>query len=83
VRGRSQRQHLLGVVVNERLTVPRDEYDRLRAVLHNAVRTGGPQQNRDSHPDFRAHLAGRVAWVESLDPGRGARLRADLEQITW
>jgi len=83
VRTRSQRQAALGVVVNDRPTVPRDEYDRLRAVLHNARRTSGEAQNRDGLADFRGHLAGRVAWVASLDPGRGARLRAMLAQIEW
>jgi RNA-directed DNA polymerase len=58
---RSQRQLLCSVVVNERLTVPRADYDRLRAVLHNC-RTFGPEsQNRDGVPDFRSHVLGRIA----------------------
>jgi RNA-directed DNA polymerase len=83
VRARSQRQQVLGAVVNDRPTVPREEYDRLRAVLHNARRSSGEAQNRDGHPDFRAHLTGRVAWVTSLDPVRGARLRAELARVAW
>jgi RNA-directed DNA polymerase len=83
VRRRSQRQQVLGVVVNDRPTVAREEYDRLRAVLHNAARTSGAEQNREGHPDFRAHLTGRVAWVASLDPVRGERLRAVLDRIVW
>jgi hypothetical protein len=83
VRGHGQRRQALGVVLNDRPTVPREEFDRLRAVLHNAVRTGGAAQNRDGVPDFRAQLTGRVAWVAAVDPVRGARLRADLERIVW
>ena len=83
VRVRSQRQLVLGAVVNERPTVPREEYDRLRAVLHNAVRTSGEAQNREGRPDFRARLTGQVAWVASLDPARGARLRAALARVEW
>jgi hypothetical protein len=83
VRGRGQRRQVLGLVLNQRPTVPREEYDQLRAVLHNAIRTGGPAQNRDGLPDFRAHLTGRVAWVAAVDPERGARLRAELDRITW
>jgi hypothetical protein len=78
-----QRQQVLGAVVNERPTVPRDEYDRLRAVLFNAARTGPLAQNRDGHPDFQAYLTGRVSWVASLDPARGARLQAALDRIDW
>jgi hypothetical protein len=83
VRVASQRQLVLGAVINDRPTVPRREYDRLRAVLHNARRTGGAAQNRAGDPDFRARLTGQVAWVGSLDPVRGARLRAELERIEW
>jgi RNA-directed DNA polymerase len=80
---RSQRQLLCGVVVNDRLTVPRVDYDRLRAVLHNCGRLGPESQNRDGVPDFRSHLLGRIAWVASLDPGRGQRLRAEFDAISW
>jgi hypothetical protein len=46
-------------------------------------RTGGQAQNRDGHADFRAHLAGRVAWVAHTHPERGARLRAELDRVAW
>ncbi|HEY4239991.1 MAG TPA: reverse transcriptase family protein [Kofleriaceae bacterium] len=77
------RQRITGVVVNEKLAVPRAEVERLRAILHNCRRHGPASQNRDQHPDFRAHLRGRVAWIDSLDPAKGARLRVLLEQIGW
>ncbi len=75
------RQSLCSVVVNQRLNVPREEYDRLKAILHHARREGLDAANRDGLPEFRAHLAGRIAWVESLNPARGARLRERLAAI--
>jgi RNA-directed DNA polymerase len=75
------RQTLCSVVVNERLNVPREEYDRLKAILHDAARHGLDAANREGRPHFRAHLAGRIAWVESLNPAKGARLRARLEAL--
>ena len=33
--------------------------------------------------DFRAHLVGRIGWVEALNPQRGARLRAIFDRIEW
>jgi RNA-directed DNA polymerase len=83
VASRGQRQLLCGAVVNDRPTVPRADYDRLRALLHNCATRGPASQNRDNLPDFRAHLLGRVAWVGSLDPTRGARLRALFDGIDW
>lgn len=83
IRGTSVRQMVTGVVVNERTNVRRDEYDQLKAILHNCVLHGAHGQNRDGHLDFRAHLLGRICWIESLNPDRGARLRRDFARIQW
>jgi RNA-directed DNA polymerase len=80
---RGVRQYLAGVVANERLNVPRPDYDRLKAILTNCIRRGPASQNRDAHADFRAHLAGRVSFVEMINGKRGARLRSLFEQIGW
>jgi hypothetical protein len=40
-------------------------------------------QNRDAHTDFRGHLRGRIAWIHSLDPKKGDRLRALFDEIRW
>jgi hypothetical protein len=77
------RQRLAGLVTNERLNVPRADFDRLKATLTNCVRHGEAGQNREGIADFRAHLQGRVAFVESVNASRGARLRALFDRITW
>lgn len=77
------RQYLAGVVMNEKINPVRADVDRLRALLHNCVRHGPHTQNRDGHADFRNHLRGRVAFIESLNPQKGARLRALFERIHW
>jgi len=77
------RQHLAGVVTNRRLNLRRDDFDRLKATLTNCIRHGPASQNREGHPDFRAHLQGRVSYVESINPAKGKRLRAILERIAW
>ncbi|MBA2390345.1 MAG: RNA-directed DNA polymerase [Geodermatophilaceae bacterium] len=83
VQPRAGRQTVTGIVVNERANAARADYDRLRAILHNAARTGAQGQNRGGHRDFRSHLLGRIAWVEALNPARGRRLRADFDRIDW
>jgi hypothetical protein len=77
------RQRVAGVVVNVRPNVARDEYDRLKAILHNAARDGAETQNRAGVADFRAHLRGRIAWVASLHPQHGAKLQARFDAIDW
>ena len=76
-------QHLAGVVANQRINVRRSDFDRLKATLFNCVRHGSASQNRDGRPDFRAHLEGRVSYVESINPPKGKRVRDILERIEW
>jgi len=77
------RQHLTGLVVNERLNIARSEFDRLKAILTNCAGLGPAIQNRDDHPDFRAYLEGRVGFFESINPQKTTRLRNILKQICW
>ncbi len=77
------RQRVCGVVVNQRPNVARRDYEVLKATVHNARIQGPAAQNRASLPDFRAHLLGRIAWVESLNPGHGAKLRREFDRIAW
>lgn len=78
---RGRRQEVTGLVVNNRPTVPREEIRELRAILHNAARSGLESQNRDKVPDFAAHLRGRVAFVAMVDKERGEKLRAALDRV--
>ncbi len=80
---RAGRQRVCGVVVNEHPNVARDEYDRLRAILHNAILHGPQSQNRAGVEDFRAHLLGRIAWVAALNPGRGEKLHREFAAVRW
>jgi RNA-directed DNA polymerase len=77
------RQHLAGLVANQHVNVIRADFDCLKAVLTNCIRLGPESQNRDAHPSYRLHLEGRVGFVESINPGKGKRLRALLDRIQW
>ena len=76
---RGGRQEVTGVTVNRKANVSRKERRRLRALLHNAKKTGLAAQNRTKHPRFREHLRGRIAWIGMLDAAQGAKLRAMLD----
>src|SRR5690606_31015987 len=83
VRRQGVRQSVTGIVVNQRTNVSRDDYDRLKATIHNCVVHGPRSQHHRRLDDFRAHLLGRISWVESLNPQRGAKLRAEFLRIRW
>jgi RNA-directed DNA polymerase len=76
-------QCLAGLVTNQKMNVPRRDFDRLKAVLTNCVRFGPESQNRERLPAFRSHLQGRVSFVEMIHPPKGARLRRILDCIQW
>lgn len=77
------RQQLAGVVVNRKVSIARKEIERLEAILTNCIRRGPESQNRDDHPDFRAHLEGRIAFVQMVDAAKGVRLKARFDNIPW
>ncbi|MCA9193522.1 MAG: RNA-directed DNA polymerase [Planctomycetales bacterium] len=77
------RQKLAGLVVNEKTNFPRADYDRLKATLVNSIKHGPESQNRTQHRDFRAHLLGRISFIEMLNPNRGRKLRQLFQGIAW
>jgi len=70
------RQHLAGLVVNDHINIRRADFDLLKAILTNCVRRGPGGENR-------AHLEGRIGFVESISPAKGVRLRRIFDQISW
>jgi hypothetical protein len=76
-------QRVTGVVVNEHINVPRAVFDALKATLHNCRRNGPVAENRADLADFRAHLDGKVTWVEQVNPARAQRLRRMFNEIRW
>lgn len=78
-----QQQSVHGIVVNEAPAVSRKQRDKLKAILHNCVRTGPAVNNRDNVPDFHAHLQGRIAAVAAVHSSHGEKLRDIFEKIDW
>lgn len=81
VQRRSQQQSVTGVVVNDRMNVPRETVRRVRAILHNAGRTGLAAQNRDQHPHFDSWLSGMIGWIGMVHPEQGKKLRVQFERV--
>lgn len=77
------RQHLAGLIANQKVNVRREDFDRLKAILTNCARHGPASQNHGAHPYWREHLEGRVGFMESINPAKGTRLRATYEHIQW
>jgi len=76
-------QRITGVVVNAHPNTPRQDFDRLKACLHQCIHQGPSSQNLTQLPDFRGHLLGRIAWVKQFNPARTVKLTRLFEQIRW
>ena len=76
-------QSVAGMVVNGHAQVSRRDYDRLRAVLHDAATNGPDAANRDAHPAFASHLLGRIGWVATGNDRRARKLRYLYDAISW
>jgi retron-type reverse transcriptase len=68
------RQEVTGIVVNDKLAMPREEVRRLRAILHSAKKTGLEAQNREKIPHFESYLKGKIAYLNMVDPDRAMQL---------
>ena len=83
---KNNRQSVTGIVVNDVASVPRKTIRKLRAILHNAKKSGGNlqainAQNRDNREDFVGWLAGMISFVQMVHPEKGLRLRRDFEAL--
>lgn len=76
-------QRLAGIVVNQQESLPRCDLELLEATLTNCIRSGPESQNRAAHPNFRAHLGGRIGFVEMINGTKGQRLRGLFNAINW
>ena len=78
-----QRQEIAGIVLNKKPSLGREKYRNLRAIIHNCIVHGSARENRQGHPKFRAHLRGRIAYLQSISPKLGRRLLRELEKVQW
>lgn len=69
------RQTVTGIVVNQHLNLSRRDYDRLKAQIHHL---SDPTDPRRGDRAFLTRLEGRIAWLEQLNPHKGAKLRGRL-----
>ena len=83
LRGPSRRRFMAGLIVNDKLNVPKEQIRELRAIIHNCKKDGPSSQNSDNRSNFREHLYGRVGYVRSVNQIAGDRLLTMLNEVDW
>lgn len=79
----SQQQRLTGIVINEKINIAKPTLKRFEALLYNCVRFGPKSQNTSQHPNFAAHLEGRLAFYRDLVPHKVEKFYRLYDQIQW
>lgn len=78
IQRRWRRQKMLGMVINEKTSIPRETYRRYRAILHNCLQHGfEPNEVRyawEGTGTFKEHLQGKISYFKSIDPVKAAKL---------
>ncbi|TAG78506.1 MAG: RNA-directed DNA polymerase [Burkholderiales bacterium] len=67
---KSARQAFAGLVVNEKINLPRCDYDQLKAAVHRATLRSTSEEV--------SKLLGRIAWLRQNSPHRADKLRSKL-----
>jgi RNA-directed DNA polymerase len=81
IQRRNSQQSVTGVVVNDGAAAPRKLRKRMRAILHQAQKTGLALQNRHGHDHFEGYVQGMISYISMLNPKQGEALKRDLRKL--
>ena len=74
-----RRQRLLGVVLNQKINIPREQFRQMRSLLHNCVQTGFEAQvsraKRDSVENLHHWIKGKISYYSMIAPAKAAHLK--------
>lgn len=78
-----RRQKVLGAVVNEKLSLPRYEYDRLRCLVHNCLMHGFHSQyeraGQTNAAGLKSHIRGRLSYLKQIDAKKAEKLKESFD----
>jgi len=77
---RGRRQVVTGLVVNDKVSIPRAMRRKLRAAVHNFNAKGSEVIHWHGKPMSKAELTGRIAFLNSIDTQKGQALLAKLAE---
>ncbi len=78
---KGRRQEVTGLVVNERVAVPRKALRRFRAVLFQIEKDGPAGKRWGGSSDVLAAIEGYANFVHMVHPDKGAALKAQVASI--
>lgn len=78
------RKRVLGIVINRKMNIPKEEYRNLRALVHNCQTAGFNSQykraGKKGPEALRDYIRGRIGFVTFVNPEKGTRLMTSFKQ---
>lgn len=75
----THRQKILGIVLNQKINIPREEYQKFRSLLHNCIKEGFEAQveraDKENVDHLQSWIAGKLAYFAMVAPERAEKLR--------
>lgn len=73
------RKAVLGIVINQKVNMPHDQFRKMRSLIHNCVTTGFEAQakraKKENGAQLKSYIEGRLAYISMIVPERALRLR--------
>jgi hypothetical protein len=77
------RRKMLGMIMNQKPNIPRDEYLHVRAIIHNCLTNGIQTQytraGKKSPEELIQYLRGKTSFMTQVSKEKGERLRDELD----
>jgi hypothetical protein len=84
-----RQQRVLGIVVNKKANMPKQEYRRMRAILTNSIHHGFEAEckraKKESGGQMMTWLSGKISYYQMITPNTGEKLRVmfNLAKKKW
>lgn len=76
-------QKVTGVIVNEKISIGKDNKRKLKAIVYNIKKNGPILENRTYDPYFKERIFGHLGHAHLIDPEFALPLIEDLKRIDW
>ena len=78
---KGEHQEVTGYVVNEKVNIKKEEYDKVRTLLYRCSRDGIEKATNMDREKARSHLLGRINRVLEVNQQRGEKLKKQFNSL--
>ena len=83
LRGKGNRQSVTGIVVNEKINIPKEKKRMIRALINNIKKKGVDKANKFDLPYFKEYVFGNLAFLKQIDDNLYNKYLEELKDVNW